>query len=93
MFCVYTQQKEIEIMSHAPVLVINESTKPLVLQTVNLWLIKQEDYHKDFLFTDFKLIDGDWRFIALPCTDKLIKSDTQDLTDRMCKEFGYQVIR
>ncbi|EGR4059949.1 hypothetical protein DDN77_17700 [Vibrio cholerae] len=80
-------------MSTAPILIINESTKPLVLQTVNLWLIKQEDYHKDFLFTDFKLIDGDWRFIALPCTDKPIMSDTQNLTDRMCKELGYQVIR
>lgn len=72
---------------------ITESTKPLVLKTINKWLVVQEDYLKDFLFIDFKLVDGNWSFITRACVDTGIKSDMQGLTDRMCKQFGYQVLR
>lgn len=75
------------------ILPMNEATKPIVLQTINTWLIKQEDYLKDFLFTDFKLVGTKWVFMTAPCTEHPVKSDMHKLTDRMCKEFGYEIIR
>jgi hypothetical protein len=80
-------------MSNPVATPFTQETRVTLLNAVNIWLTKQEDYLKDFIFTDMKPIEGAWHFETKPCTELPVESDMQILTDRMCKDFGYKVLR
>lgn len=84
---------EIIDLDNTTVLPFTKNTKDVFIHNINLWLMKQEDYHEDFLFTDLQVLQGEWHFCTKPCRSGSMLSDIQILTDRMCKELGYTVLR
>ena len=54
-------------MDKGTVFPFTESTKGDFIYSLNLWLVKQEDYHEAFLFTDLQELQGKWHFCTKPC--------------------------
>ena len=78
-------------MSDTVAIPYTDGTKDLVNRSMNIWLIQQPDFKKDFLITGLELIDNSWH-IVIKGAKELIESNVDNLLSRMQEELTIRII-